>query len=330
MEVNEKKMEEKVTLRELQESGLGLGDFYKIGTADAKELPFIMEGYSERQRELLETSGANATYFVREVIFDKVMEGATKERCMREVLKGTTFTLKGSGKDYRFVLHENRNGTLAEVPPTAEYPIPNNESYREVLFQSTKYGEICMIEDELIDDAMFDVIEMRMTDLGERAENTINQNAIDSIVGCTNTSNVSYSSGEPFWSIAAAVKQLKINGFKPDTLIMTADMEGDIYLDPHWRYDYSGETGNFRTQEIGRKILGLTPYVLTIDSANGSYGGAVYGVVMQANKAAGLMFKDDISLEKFNDPKNDLTNVKIRTRFDSACFYGQSICLLST
>jgi len=323
-------MEEKVTLRELQEAGFGLEDFYKIGTSDLKEREGIMETYSEHQRELLENSNANATYFVREIIFDKVMEGAEKIRCMRDVLKGTTFGLKGSGKDYRFVLHENRNGTLLEVPPTSEYPVPRNESYREILFKSTKYGEICQIEDELIDDAMFDIIEMRMTDLGERAENTINQRAIDVVIGCSNASNVSYSHGEPFWSIAEGVKQVKVNGFQPDTLVMTAEMEGDIYLDPHWRYDYSGETGNFRTQEIGRRILGLTPWVLTIDSANGSYGGAVKGVVMQANKAAGLMFKDDISLEKFNDPKNDLTNVKIRTRFDAKCFYGKSISLLST
>lgn len=322
-------MGRKVTLRQLEETGLGLGDFYKLAIAgEARDE--IMKTFTEEQRELLETSAMNATYFVREKIFEAVMEGAMKERVMRDVLKGTTFALKGAGKDYRFVLHETRNGTLKEIPPTAEYPVPTNESYREILFETKKYGEIAIIEDELIEDSMFDVVEMRMRDLGERAENTVNTRALDVIIACGNTSNVSYSVTEPFWSIAAAIKQLKIHGFRPDTLVMTAAMEGDIYTDPHWRYDYSGEVGNFRTQEIGRRILGLKPWVCTVDSSNGSYGGAIKGIVMDSGKAAGLCFKDDIGLGKFNDPKNDITNVKIRTRFDARCLYGKAICLLST
>jgi len=316
---------EKVTIRQLEESGLGLEHFYKYATGTDIEL-------SEEQRELLETSAVNATYFIREKIFESVMEGAEKVRCMRDVLP--SFKMGGAGKDYRFVLHENRNGTLKEIPPTSEYPIPINESYREILFQNKKYGEICQIEDELISDSMFDVIEMRMRDLGERAENTVNTRALDILVGCANNTNISYSPNEPFWSIADSIKWIKMCGYTPDTLVMTPEFEGKLYTDPHWRYDYSGEVGNFRKISIGKKILGLTPWVCSVDSSNGSFGGAgagaVKAVVMQADKAGAFSFKDDIGLDKFNDPKNDITHVKVRIRFDAECFFGPSIALIST
>ena len=319
---------EKVTLRQLEEAGLGLEQFYKMAVGSEHDIKDMYTTLSEEQRELIETSATNATWFVREKIFESVMEGAQKVRCMREVLP--SFRMGSAGKDYSFVLHENRNGTLKEVTATSEYPIPKNESYREVLFQNKKYGEIAVIEDELIADSMFDIIEMRMTDLGERAENTVNTRALDVLVGCANNSNVSYSPDEPFWSIAASITALKVDGFIPDVLIMTPEFEGKIYTDPHWRYDYSGEVGNFRTQNIGKRILGLKPYVCSISSSNGSYGGAVKAFVMESSKAGAFCWKDDIGLDKFNEPKNDLTHVKVRLRFDAECFYGKAISLIST
>ena len=284
------------------------------------------EDVYESHHELIETSAVNASTLVKEEVAKKILEGAEKVRCMRDVLSEVTFDMPTPS--YRFTLHESVFDTLQEVPPTGAYPVAENESYREVAFSAKKYGEIAMIEEELIDDAMFDVIEMRLKDLGRKAENTFNRLAIDDVIGNA-TANVNYSTAEPIASISNAIKTLKGNGHTPDTLIMTATMEGDMFLDPRFRYEYSGETGNFRSRELGKKIMGLKPYLLTVTDTNGSWDGAIKGVVLDSTQTVGVGIKDNVTLEKFTEPRNDLMNLKIMMRMDVQKFFKAAVNLSS-
>ena len=283
---------------------------------------------TQKQRELIETSDVNASTLVKEEVYTKIMEGAEKVRCMRDVLKDTTFEMPTPS--YRLILHENVNGTLPEVSPTSEYPVAANESYRAVTFTAKKYGELPVIEEELITDAMFDIVEMRLKDVGKKAENTLNQLCIDEIV--ENAGGVTrYNSSEPIKCFKDAILEVKKDGFSPDTLIMDASTESDLFADPHFRYEYSGETGNFRNREIGNKILGLTPYLLTQPSQNGTFSGStryVTAIVMDSAKAGGLGIRQDVAVEKFNDPKNDLLNLKVSMRLDAKHFFADAVCNL--
>lgn len=286
-----------------------------------------LDNLESHHRELIETSNVNASVLVVEELFDQIIQGTDKVRCMRDVLKDTTFAMPSP--TYRMTLEENVFRVLPIVPPTAEYPTAPNQSYRSVTFIATKRGEIPTIEKELIEDSMFDLVEMRLKDLGVVAEDTLNQKCIDTIIENA-TGNANYSSGSVVECLADAIKKMKGYGFRPDTLVMTTELEGDLFKDPHFRFDYSGETGNFRTQEMGKPILGLKPYLLTVDSDNGSYGGAIKGVILDSQKACGLGIKDDITIDQFEDPRNDLTNLKVSMRFDAQYLYKGAIINLSS
>ena len=297
-------------------------------TEDVKAAVLDTLELTKKRRELIETSNVNASTLVKEEVYAKIMEGAEKVRCMRDVLKGTTFTMPTPS--YRLILHENVNGTLPEVAPTAEYPVAANESYRAVTFIAKKYGELPVIEEELISDAMFDIVEMRLKDVGKKAENTLNQLCIDEIVENAGVA-VRYNSSEPIRCIKDAILEVKKDGFTPDTIIMDVSTESDLYSDPHFRFDYSGETGNFRNQDIGKKIMGLKPYLLTQPSQNATFSGAtrhITAIVMDSEKAGGLGIRQDVALEKFSDPKNDLLNLKISMRLDAKHFFKDAICNL--
>jgi len=247
---------------------------------------------------------------------------------MRDVLKDTTFNMPTPS--YRLILHENVNGTLPEVSPTSEYPIAANESYRAVTFEAKKYGELPVIEEELVTDSMFDIVEMRLKDVGKKAENTLNQLCIDEIVENAGA-RVRYNSSEPIKCIKDAILEVKKDGFSPDTLIIDSSTESDLFADPHFRFEYSGETGNFRNAEIGTKILGLRPYLLTQPSQNGTFAGStryITAIVLDSAKAAGLGIKQDVAVEKFNEPKNDLLNLKVSMRVSAKHFYPDAICNL--
>ena len=284
---------------------------------------------TKKHRELIETSDVNASTLVKEEVYAKIMEGAEKVVCMRDVLKDTTFQMPTPS--YRLILHENVNGTLPEVSPTSEYPIAANESYRAVTFTAKKYGELPVIEEELISDAMFDIVEMRLKDIGKKAENTVNQLCIDAIVENAGAA-VNYNATIPVECIKNAILEVKKDGFSPDVLIMDANTESDLFTDPHFRYEYSGETGNFRNAEIGTKILGLRPYLLTQDSTNATFTSTgtrkVTAIVIDSSKAAGLGIRQDVAVEKFNEPKNDLLNLKVSLRLDAKLFYKDAICNL--
>jgi len=293
-------------------------------TGDEKAISLAMEGLTEKHRELLETSQVNATFLVKEEVYSKVIEGAEKVMCMRDVMKPMTF--KMPTPSYRFIVKmTDTSRVLPEVPATAEYSVAPNQSYKEVTFTAKKYGELPSIEEELISDAMFDIVEMRLREIGTVAENTLNQKCIDMVIG--NAANGStWSSSTPIASMVPGVEQMKKDGFYPDTLILSAAAEGDLFADPHFRYEYSGETGNFRTAEIGTKILGMKPYLLTTASTNASWGeaGGVLAVILDSSKLGGLGMRQDIEIEKFDEPKNDLLNLKISTRFDVQAFNGKA------
>ena len=306
-----------------------LFDILDSETKDEKTAILDNLELTQKRRELIETSDVNASTLVKEEVYTKIMEGADKVRCMRDVLKGTTFTMPTPS--YRLILHENVNGTLPEVSPTSEYPVAANESYRAVTFIAKKYGELPVIEEELISDAMFDIVEMRLKDVGKKAENTLNQLCIDEMVENAGAA-VRYNTSEPIKCIKDAILEVKQDGFSPDSIIMDANTECDLFSDPHFRYEYSGETGNFRNAEIGTKILGLKPYLLTQDSQNATFTTTgtrkVTAIVFDSSKAAGLGIRQDVSVEKFNDPKNDLLNLKVSMRLSAKHFFADAMCNL--
>lgn len=305
-----------------------LGKLFKVIEAENdEEREKAVKGLDKRHRELIETSDVNSSYLVVEELYDKIIEGADKVRCMRDVLKDTTFEMPTPS--FRMSLEQNAFRILPVVPPTAEYPHAPNQSYKTATFSATKYGEIPSIEEELIQDSMFDIVEMRLRDIGRVAENTLNQKCIDTLIANA-TGNANYSSSAVVETLADVIKTMKDSGFSPDAVIMTAEMEGDLFKDPHFRYEYSGETGNFRNQELGRNILGLKPYLLTVDSANASFGGTIKGVVIDSQKACGLGIRDDVTIDKFEDPRNDLMNLKVMLRFDVQSFYKGAVVNLSS
>ena len=277
--------------------------------------------------ELIETSAVNASFLVRTEVLKKVIEGVDSVRVMRDVFKGMTWNLPTPS--YRVIIHQTQlNEVLPIVPPTGEYPVAANESYVEVRFDAKKHGEIVPIEEELIKDSMFDIVEMRLRDEGKKAENTLNRKALDTLLAQA-LATKGYNPTKPVDSIADAVWELKNAGYNADSLLMTTEMERDLFKDPHFTYEYSGETGRFRTQELGGKILGLKPYLLTVTDSNGSWGGTIKGVVFDSSRVLAIGMYEDVTLEKFNEPRNDLTNLKVRMRFDVKGLFKAAVNLSS-
>jgi len=319
-----------------------MGDFANLlrivkAGDDANQKSYWMKRLSKGTHELMQAYNVTAEHLVREELYKEVLRGAEEVLCMREVLP--IYRMKRN--ELRFVLTDAPTGMLPLVAPGSSLPEgPDVKFKSDVTFVAQKYGEKVGIPEELIEEEEFDVIELLVHNEGRRAENRLNDVAMKALLNAKSsvesTDNVSIID-----RIVAMVKKMRKNKFEPDTIVMTPDAEAEIlkYMVGETKVaNTTGEAGYgktgvpevFRTKEIGRPIVGLKPYVLSKEVAGDSlsWGGDdtnAHICILDRRMAGGIGMRSDIAIKRFEDPLNDLRNLKITMRVCAETFFANAI-----
>jgi len=281
----------------------------------------------ERERKLIELEAdANITALVPELVYEQIVTGAEEALCMREVLRKATIRM--DRPEMKVTVWKRPTRVLPQVGDVGMFPNATVGDFEVVTLSAKKYGEIVPISQDLIEDSLFDLIEILLREEGRIAENTLNQVAIDEVV--TNAShNTSWDPDEPVKQIAEAVSLVKGDNFVPDTLILTPEALGDMFTDAHFTYQYIGEVGNIRSQEMKQPILGMRVFVLGYPTDYFDYAAnKAAAVVMDSQRAALLGIRENITTDRIEDPLNDLVNLKVWMRFDVKVVWNKAIAVL--
>jgi len=281
-----------------------------------------------RERKLLELEGdANITALVPELVYEQIVAGAEEVLCMREVLRKATIRM--DRPEMKVTVWSKPTRTLPKVGDVGTYPNASVGDMSVVTLSAKKYGEIVPISKDLIEDSLFDLVEIWLREEGRIAENTLNFVAIEELV--TNASYTqSWNATHPVTAIAEAVSDIKGSNFTPDTLILTPEALADMFMDEHFTYQYIGEAGNIRSQELKQPILGMKVFVLGLPTTHFDYdSGKTVAVVMDSARAALLGIRENITTDRIEDPLNDLINLKVWMRFDVKTIWGNAICALN-
>jgi len=316
-----------------------------------KLLEFGFAGNAEQSRMLNKQSFKNAvgkdihtllqnertaisdSTLVQEEVYKTVIEGTEPVKCMREVVP----TINTNSYSVRFVKGEN--GTYAnKVAEGAKIEIDTQE-YSKQDITIDKYGVRPLITNELIEDALFDVVELELKKAGARMENALNRQILYQIIAGTNAISTStLSPAGPHIAIsdiAQAVGKVKKQDYLPDTLVLHPTAEAYLLQDSNLAYvSYAGGPGALRQGNVGTTIMGLKPYTCTAtDAASPTWDDTtaasdITGIVFSKKDLAALCMRRDLTIEQYDDPIHDLIGISLTMRFGTDVLNEAAGCVI--
>lgn len=319
-----------------------MGDFSRLmgmikAGSDDETKAYHEKGLSRKTHDLMAGYEVTADILVKEELYKVILKGAEAALCMRDALP----VYRMNKNELRFIISDAATGLLPIVSPGAMLMEgPDVKFASDITFIAQKYGERVGIPEELVDDSEFDIIELMMSQEGRRAENRVNDMAMNVLLEAKSTEQ---AKGETVVdTILAMIKTMRKNRYEPDVIIMTPDAEAEVlkymigtsgtYAGANGvtgSYERTGMPELFRTKDIGRPIVGLKPLVLSKDVTSATYanwaGSAREICILDSKMAAGLGIRKDIEAENFDDPINDLKNVKVTMRMDAKVFFAKAI-----
>lgn len=299
-----------------------------VGTHERK----LMKFESPRIRKLLETEAIEDTTLIQEEVYKTILEGAEPVKCMRTILP--TFRIKSNSLRY---VRSGSAGYADEVGEGTEIPI-YNVSYDKTDFTIKKVGTRPLVSRELVDDQLFDVIALELRKAGARIENKLNRDALDALIGKTGiqSQNVSVSGQAYVSDISKSLTKVRAAEYTPTKLIMHPLFEGALIEDSNLVYaNYAGGNETLKKGTIGRTLLGLQPHTLSVTDSNNSWNfaaGTAYfsAIVLDPQNAGAIAIRNDIKVEKYDDPIRDLVGLSVTMRYDVQAINGSSICTIKS
>lgn len=299
-----------------------------VGAADApaeskrivetlpRELSYFNDkGEKASVRELLLSEKIESTNLIQTEMAATVLEGAQLAKCFRQALP--IINVNSSSYDYPL---GPANVYAPEVTEGAEIPTIVGE-YSKRTFTVKKYGQNPRITRELINDGQYDVIQLEVQHAGTAVENKLNQIALTTLLD--NAGNEYDSNGVDLTikgvkAVAQAVGLIKADGFFPDTLIMSPQAEAMVLKDFVPSNYFGGDvalTGRVPT------MMGLRAFGCGVADASASYAwefdsdGDIGMLVLDSKRAGAIAMREDIQVEKYNDPVRDLVGCAVTARF---------------
>lgn len=314
-----KALQERIVNRDLAAFEKSTGTRYVIEGEDGK---------TYNARELLLSEAVESSTLVQTEVYRTVIEGSKPAQCMRQAVP--IFPMKSNVLDIPF----GESGRYAPfVGEGSEFTI-RNQDYTKKTFTAKKIGEIPLCTKEMVDDALFTVIEMEIRAAGEACENTLNQWMLEVLLD--NAGN-EYDINAAVAALggAAAIREAKAlvaaDGLHADTVVYHPQVETYIYK------DYTPIAYNPVAQEQLR--TGLIPTILgcklfecgveltttTTPTASTYVWGAptdsyIGMAVFDRTRCGGIGMRQDIFVEDYRDPLRDLIGGKVSMRV--ACQYG--------
>jgi hypothetical protein len=272
-----------------------------------------------------EDSIANLDTLFRQEIRETVLEGARKQQIARDA--SNVINVDRSRGDHP------RGPDDQFAPKVAEgAAIPDDAGEHDtVTWDTEKHGQGMRATEELLNQALVDVIARNMEFLGRSCENAINRVWLNELVD--NASVTVDASGEDnrgWAAINEAIHQVELNDFMPDTAVTHPTFTKTLFdtaennaVIP--RANEFGDDEGIRDR-VAFPLLGIDGF----RGSNGVYDGAntwdysaadeTGAVVYQRNVTNLYMFRD-IEMKEYDDPVRDLEGVNARVDID--CTLGQ-------
>lgn len=281
-------------------------------------------------RQLLGTESIEGTTLVQEEVFKTVLAGAEPFVCLRDVLPN----IKVKSNSLRYVVGDGSNNYASVVAEGAEIPV-YTQNYSSRTFTISKIGTRPLITRELVEDSLFDVIEVELKKAGARIENKLNRDALNMLITNANKSYQASADALTVAQLAKAVSQLRDAGYVPDTLLLEPILEGYLFADSNLIYaNYAGSDETLRTGKVST-LLGMQVYTLGVTQAatNNSWQwsgttGDVGAIVMDSKNAGAIAIRDDIQVERYDDPIRDLAGVSVTMRYGVQVLQPDAICVV--
>jgi hypothetical protein len=291
----------------------------------------------KQRRELLLSEAIESTTLIQSEFYNAVLEGAEPNKVMRNALR----VIPMKSNQQTFTLGET-GSVLPVVAEGAELDT-NNQNYTTCTLTSKKYGEKGMITNELIEDAMYDIVALEVAKSGARAENTLNHVALTMLLddaGLEHDTAEGVTTGYGFPAIAAARKAMKQANYNPDICILCAESEYKLLIDSQLSYSaYYGGAGV--TPAVARGVvppmLGMK-FTPSLDPADTTYDSGTYTWDYGANGEIGMVLVDsaslagliglrrDITVRDYDDPIRDLKGAALTIRFAVGSPFDNGIC----
>jgi hypothetical protein len=315
----QKRLQQKIVTRDLAEFERTTGTRYMVQGEDGKVHP---------ARELLLSESVESSTLIQTEINRTIMDGSQPARCMRDAINVIPMTSNS------MQINIGESGRYADfVGEGAEYKL-RNQKYTARTWTAKKIGEIPLCTKEMVDDALFAVIELEVAAAGEAVENTLNQWMLQVLLdNAGNEYDINAAVG--VLGGAAALREakalIKADGYNADTFVYHPQVETYIFK------DYTPIAYNPVAQEQMRTgllpmILGCKPYECGVDLSTTSVptkstylwsapADASIGMCLFNKAKAGYIgMRQDLFVEDYRDPLKDLVGGKVSMRV--ACQYG--------
>lgn len=320
----QKRIQRDIVARDLPVVERQLGATYMIEGQDGKIAP---------ARELLLSEGIETGTLTQTEINRTILEGSEPAKCFRECVP--IFTMNSN------VMQINIGETGTYAPFVAEasaIPI-NTQDYSARTWTAKKFGERPVITSEMVNDALFPVIELEVRKTGYRIENTLNQWMLKVLMD--NAGN-EYDLGAAISTNGGAVAvtnawgELVADGYIPDQVVVHPAIAPYLFKDFIPGYNPAAQSRVDSGQlpmVMGCQVRVCGVSCTTTSSPTAStqtWGDKTDGqmgmLVFDSKSCGGIGMRQDTRAENYRDPIRDLVGISVTMR--AACQYGvaNAIC----
>lgn len=296
----------------------------------------ILKDYigKDRYKALLQSNAIQSSNLLQEEVYKTISEGAEPWKLMREILP----IIKTDSYSVRVVKGEV--GTYAvDVAEGAKVPI-DTQVYSKEDITIEKIGTRPIITNELVEDCLFDIIQLELTKAGARMENKLNRDCLleiltDTTAGTTDADPA--GAHIAVTDVAKARADVAGNNYMPDTFIMHPSLEGYLLQDSNLVYaSWAGGAEGLRAGNVG-KVMGLTPHTLSVTTgSSGHVWGSTdaannyNGIIMDKDAHTYLAMRRDLTVEEYDDPIHDILGIACTMRYGVATIQAGSGILVLT
>ena len=273
------------------------------------------DGKIVNARELLISEGIQGSTLIPTEIYATVMEGTEPLKCMREVLP--MVNMKGMALSVPY----GEAGTYAPVVAEgAEIPI-EDQTYGSVTFTAKKYGVRPVITNEMVDDALFDIIAAEVRKAGSRMENALNRVAIYEMMD-SRGNTVATAGTTPLVHLMELHAAMIADNVQPTDIILTpgayalALAEGFALTGLQQGIAQAGSIGNF--MGLSTHMLGVTATLSPGTSRvwESDTAADTMAIMLDRNRAGAIGMRQDIKVEQYADSIRQMQGITLSMRFD--------------
>jgi len=295
---------------------------YHLGGSTKQQKILNSYSFPEDMKTLLLGETNESADLVKREVIGALVEGAESRRSTRLVIP----TINTNSNTCRVIYGSSPSGQYVDyVGEGAKIPQMSN-TYSKTDISTKKAAIRPNITNELIEDSMFDIIELEIRRAGALLENTLNREVMSTLLdGTTNSVDPidTYTGLQPLGRAKGTVDE---NGWMADSAM----------IEPV-NFAYMFDQGSISDILNGNNIFGLRSVIVDCnttgitdqwdgtDAAN-HYGGLVF----DSYNYAAIAMREDINIRGYKDPIQDLIGAVVGIRFGVGIFNANAGCKVLT